>query len=106
MIRLFLVIYPFCKQLKILFIESFFAGPHKNFVLRYQQHSSHEIELVTLPARFWKWRMRGTALYFFNAVKNLDEFDAVLAIDMMNIANFKSLCIIKPLPNLLYFHKN
>jgi len=92
--------------LKILFLESFFAGSHKDFALGYQQHSSHEVELITLPARFWKWRMRGSALAFFEKINNIADYDAVFATDMINLGDFRSLCKEKALPTLLYFHEN
>ncbi len=92
--------------MKILFLESFFSGSHKDFALGYQKHSSHSIELITLPARFWKWRMRGAALYFYEQIQDIDSFDAILATDMMDVADFKALCNRNDLPVLLYFHEN
>ncbi len=28
----------------------------------FYEHSEHQIDLLTLPARFWKWRMHGGAV--------------------------------------------
>ena len=48
--------------LQILYLEAFFGGSHRAFAEGLQRHSRHQIELITLPDRFWKWRMRGAAL--------------------------------------------
>ncbi|MCP4021455.1 MAG: DUF3524 domain-containing protein [Desulfobacteraceae bacterium] len=92
--------------MNVLFLESFFSGSHKDFALGYQAHSSHAIELVTLPARFWKWRMRGAALYFIETVENLERFDVIFATDMMDVADFIALTCEKQIPIFLYFHEN
>ncbi|MDA3941475.1 MAG: DUF3524 domain-containing protein, partial [Spirochaetia bacterium] len=52
------------KSLKILFLESFYSGSHKAFADGLIKNSKHNIEILTMPARFWKWRMKGAALYF------------------------------------------
>ena len=92
--------------MKILFLEPFFGGSHKDFALGFQAHSSHDITLVTLPARFWKWRMRGAALYFVNKVKDFSVYDAVMVTDMMDLTDFKALAGKECPPILLYFHEN
>lgn len=92
--------------MKILFLEPFFGGSHKDFALGFQAHSSHDVTLVTLPARFWKWRMRGAALYFVNKIKNFSSYDAVMTTDMMDLTDFKALAGKDLPPVLLYFHEN
>ena len=39
-----------------------FVRGHAAWALGYQQHSRHEVTLLTLPDRFWKWRMHGGAV--------------------------------------------
>ena len=48
---------------RFLLLEPFFGGSHREFAEGLIEHSRHAIELRTLPARFWKWRLRGAALY-------------------------------------------
>ena len=45
----------------VLLIEPYFGGSHRAWAEGYVSHSSHAVELLTLPARFWKWRMQGGA---------------------------------------------
>ena len=92
--------------MKVLFLEPFFGGSHKDFALGFKNNSCHEVSLVTLPDRFWKWRMRGAALYFADKVKNLSDYDAVFTTDMLNLADLQSLNGIKIPPVLMYFHEN
>ena len=70
------------------------------------RHSSHEIDLRIMPARFWKWRMRGAALHFVRTLKHLNAYDALICTSLMSLADFKSLCNDKCPPALVYFHEN
>lgn len=92
--------------MKILFLEPFFGGSHKNFALGFKAHSSHEVTLVTLPDRFWKWRMRGASLYFVNQVRDFSAFDVILTTDMMDLTDFISLAGKDLPPVVMYFHEN
>ncbi|MBU2488843.1 MAG: DUF3524 domain-containing protein [Proteobacteria bacterium] len=94
--------------MKILFLEPFFGGSHRDFALGYAESSGHEIVLATLPARFWKWRMRGAALHFFREIESLSPFDAILATDLMGVADFRALFSMRgPVPPIfLYIHEN
>jgi glycosyltransferase involved in cell wall biosynthesis len=92
--------------LKILFLEPFFGGSHKDFALGFSSHSSHDVDLVTLPDRFWKWRMRGASLYFINQIKNLAQYDLIFTTDMMNLTDFMALAGRDCPPIVMYFHEN
>ncbi len=92
--------------MKVLFLEPFFAGSHKDFATGLKAHSRHEITLETLPARFWKWRMRGAALHFIDQIKDLGKYDAIIASSMMDLTDFKALANTHLPPILLYFHEN
>jgi hypothetical protein len=56
-------------RIKVLFLEPFYGGSHKVFADGLIHHSRHAAHLFQLPARFWKWRMRGAALHFLHSVK-------------------------------------
>jgi glycosyltransferase involved in cell wall biosynthesis len=92
--------------MKILFLEPFFGGSHKDFALGFCAHSSHDVDLVTLPDRFWKWRMKGASLYFINQVKNLGRYDLIFTTDMMNLTDFIALAGRNIPPIVMYFHEN
>jgi len=92
--------------LKFLFLEPFFGGSHKDFAEGLVAHSKHTIELVTLPARFWKWRMRGAAFYFAKQIPSPDAYDGMITSDLMSLSDFKMLTGGRCPPALVYFHEN
>lgn len=92
--------------MKFLFLESFYGGSHKEFARGLVEHSRHEIELVTLPERNWKWRMRGASLHFINTVGALSSYRGIIVSDMMNLADFKALAGEGCPKILVYFHEN
>ena len=94
------------QPLNILFIEPFYGGSHKTFADELAQHSRHHIILVTLPARFWKWRMRGAALEVVRRIPSPDQFDLVVAASMLSLADLKALWGAACPPLVSYFHEN
>lgn len=92
--------------MKFIFLEPFFGGSHRNFAEGLISHSKHEIDLYTLPARFWKWRMRGAALYFAQKIPPLENYDGLIATDLMSLSDLKALCSPSCPPSLVYFHEN
>ena len=52
--------------MKILFIEPYYSGSHKQWIDSYKKYSKHSIDLLTLPGRYWKWRMHGGAITIAN----------------------------------------
>lgn len=50
--------------------------------------------------------MRGAALYFVRQIRNLSDYDLILASDMMNLTDFMALAGKKIPPVVLYFHEN
>ena len=94
------------STLDILFLEPFYGGSHREFADGLVQHSRHRIELHTLPARFWRWRMRGAALHFARAVVCPANYDLLLVTDLMNVADLKAVWGAECPPIILYVHEN
>jgi len=92
--------------MRLLFLEPFYGGSHRDFADGLAKYSKHEIELYTLPARFWKWRMRGAALHLIRQIKAPFFYDAVICSDLLGLADFKALCPRKCPPAMAYFHEN
>ena len=92
--------------MKILFLEPFFGGSHRDFALGLQAHSAHHIDLVTLPPRFWKWRMRGAALHLLPKLPDLKDYDLLVATNLLSLADLRALIQAPTPPMLLYFHEN
>ena len=92
--------------MRFLFLEPFFGGSHKDFAQGLVSHSRHKIDLVTLPARFWKWRMRGAALYFAKKIPFPKDYHGLITTNLMSLSDLTSLWRCSPLPSLVYFHEN
>ncbi|WP_319404918.1 DUF3524 domain-containing protein [uncultured Desulfosarcina sp.] len=92
--------------MRFLFLEPFFGGSHRDFAEGLAAHSRHDIHLATLPARFWKWRMRGAALHFVQTIKDLASFDGIITTGLMSLADFTALCEEDRPPTLVYLHEN
>jgi glycosyltransferase involved in cell wall biosynthesis len=94
------------KRLRILFLEPFYGGSHRAFADGLTSHSRHRIELVTLPARWWKWRMRGAALHFSRQVADPQAFDLLLTSDLMSLSDLKALWGPRCPKAAVYFHES
>lgn len=92
--------------MRLLFLEPFFGGSHLEFARGLKEHSSHDIQIVSLPATYWKWRMAGAAFEFLQMIKNLNSYDGIIATDMMNLSDFIMHASGNIPPVLLYFHEN
>ncbi|MBB6479002.1 tRNA-queuosine alpha-mannosyltransferase domain-containing protein [Spirochaeta isovalerica] len=91
---------------RFLFIEPFYGGSHKYFADGLIQKSCHEIDLYSLPARFWKWRMRGASVYAVQHIKDLMRYEAIIVSNMLSVSDFKALAGPDLPPVILYFHEN
>jgi glycosyltransferase involved in cell wall biosynthesis len=92
--------------MRFLFIEPFYGGSHRDFVRGLVAHSRHDIHVATLPARFWKWRMRGAALHFVRTIDDLTAYDGIITSGLMSLSDFTALCGGRLPPALVYFHEN
>jgi glycosyltransferase involved in cell wall biosynthesis len=95
--------------IKIWLIEPYYTGSHQAWATGYQANSLHDVRLLTLPGRFWKWRMQGGAVTLARQTQALDDLpDLILASDMLNLPVFLALAgaRLAPVPVALYFHEN
>ena len=97
--------------MKILVIEPYYGGSHRSFLQGLQQHLEYDFDLLTLPARKWKWRMRLAAPYFAEQLNNLDtdkKYDRILCSSFVDVAAFRSLVNerFQKIPLYTYFHEN
>lgn len=98
---------PQVKRLRILLVSPYHGGSHQSWAEGLVRHSGHHFELLTLPARYWKWRMHGGALTLARRCPS-GPFDLLLATDMLDVSTFLALKRrqLGRLPCLLYMHEN
>ena len=95
--------------MQIVLVEPFFSGSHKQWALDYQKFSQHDIHLLTLKGRHWKWRLFGGAVSLAKQfeVSNLQP-DLFLLSSMTDLTSFRALLppTWRNTPMVLYFHEN
>jgi glycosyltransferase involved in cell wall biosynthesis len=112
---------------RLLVLEPYFGGSHRAVLECLLPTLGWEADLLTLPARKWKWRMRGAAITFAGEARRLDgewsaahpggedvrpgaraRWDAVFASTFLNLAEFEGLAgaAVAGVPVAVYFHEN
>lgn len=95
--------------MRVLFVEPFHGGSHAAFAEGLRAHSRHEVVLLTLPEAEWRRRMRlGAQELAAPALALHEEFDALIATDMLDLGTFLALTRRRfaNVPVLFYFHEN
>ncbi len=92
--------------MRIALLESYYGGSHKAWADGYKRFSRHDIDLITLPAQFWKWRMQGAAITFARLLDSKPEL--ILVSSMMDLSIFRALTRdrLPDVPIAMYFHEN
>ncbi|MBU0716605.1 MAG: DUF3524 domain-containing protein [Planctomycetes bacterium] len=101
-------------RLRVAVLEPYYGGSHAQFVDTVVRNSRHEYVVATMPARKWKWRMRGAALWFSREDNawlgraSGDGPDVILCNDMLSVADLRALLprARRGIPIACYFHEN
>ena len=104
------------SRLRILALEPYYGGSHRAVLDGLSERLEAEWTLVTLPARKWKWRMRGAAITMAEEVRRITSergpaadppFDLIFSSTFLNLAEFRGLMPeIARVPAIVYFHEN
>lgn len=99
--------------MKILAVDPYLARSHAAFLEGLRKYSRHEIDVMHLPPRKWKWRMRSSGVTLGRLLEKSPEsfkgpYHALLATDFLPLADFKAAApeAVAKLPTLYYFHEN
>jgi glycosyltransferase involved in cell wall biosynthesis len=107
--------------MRILLLSPYHGGSHRAWAEGYARHSAHEVQLLTLPARFWKWRMHGGAVTLARLWREGAHDggtggsethpyapDLILATDLLDLTTFLALTRVQTagVPTALYMHEN
>ena len=94
---------------KILLLEPYYGGSHRQWVDGLVAHSQHDIKVYSLPGSHWKWRLHGAAITFAERFA-ADDFapDLILASDMLDFGSFLGFAKGKAagVKTAIYFHEN
>ena len=95
--------------MKILLVEPYYTGSHKQWAEGYQKYSRHQINILSMKGQFWKWRMHGGAVTIARRFKDMKwQPDLILATDMLDLSTFLALSRKKSygISTAIYFHEN
>jgi glycosyltransferase involved in cell wall biosynthesis len=95
--------------MRITIVEPYCTGSHAAWAQEYASHSRHQVELLTLPGRNWKWRMHGGAVTLASRFLAAGACpDLILATDMLDLTTFLALTrkSTSRCSCALYFHEN
>ncbi|MFT7678265.1 MAG: glycosyltransferase involved in cell wall biosynthesis [Planctomycetota bacterium] len=98
------------SSLRVLALEPWFGGSHKRFLESWAARSVHQVELLGLPPRHWRWRMTAGAWALAERVRR----DGLPRPDVLFVSDYVDLPRLyghlprdwRSLPALLYFHEN
>jgi len=100
---------------RLLALEPYYGGSHRavlDGLLGRLTSLGWEHDLLTLPARKWKWRMRGAAITMADEARALHaagvRWDLIYASTFVNLAEFVALAgpAAAGVPRVVYFHEN
>ncbi len=90
-------------MLNILLVEPFYTGSHASWADGIIAKSSHNVSLLKLPGRNWKWRMHGGTVTLSGQFKKLKvKPHLIIATDMMDLTVFLSLTMTELLKKWLH----
>lgn len=99
-------------RLRVLVLEPYYGGSHRAVLDGLLARLDFDYDLLTLPARKWKWRMRGAAITLAEEARALHasgvRWDLVYASTFINLAEFYGIAgdAIAGVPSIVYFHEN
>lgn len=92
-----------------LLLEPYYDGSHRALADGLVRRYADRIELWSLPARKWKWRLRGSSFHFARRYSDeAPEVNGLFASSMCNLAELRALlpAPARSLPAVVYFHEN
>jgi len=95
--------------MNILIVEPYYTGSHAVWAEGYKKNSRHNVQIISMPGRYWKWRMHGGAVTLARAfLAGGSAPDLILATDMLDLTTFISLTspLSDGIPKAIYFHEN
>lgn len=104
------------NRMRVLALEPYYGGSHRLVLDGLVRRIDADWTVLTLPARKWKWRMRGAAITMAAEARRIavgpsggtPPYDVVFASTFVNLAEFRGLAgaAIASVPAIVYFHEN
>lgn len=96
--------------MKILLLSAYDAASHKRWRTGLVKHCpEHEWTCLSLPARYFNWRVRGNSLSWAFSEREIleQDYDLLIATSMVDLSSLRGFVPkLATLPTVLYFHEN
>jgi glycosyltransferase involved in cell wall biosynthesis len=98
------------RRLSILALEPWMRGSHEQFLARWRRDSRHDVRVIGLAGRDWKWRMRASSHELAQRIarEKIEAPDVLFASDFVDVPGLYGW--LPPswggVPCVLYFHEN
>ena len=97
--------------LRVFLFSGYHTGSHRAWAEGYATSSRHDIQLITLPGAFWKWRLSGGFVTLaeegLRQTESLGPPDVVLTTSMVDVAGLRGMLGWgATVPVALYMHEN
>ena len=94
---------------KVYFLEPYYGGSHREIAEGFAGHSRHLVTLLTMPARHWKWRLRGSAYHLGEELKRRldgDGAELIICSTPSDVSLLRARFGSPAAPILLYVHEH
>lgn len=93
---------------RLLFLEPWLGGSHEAFLAAWKRHSRHEIEVLGLAPRHWRWRMESSAWELGRRLTGAAQPDLIAVSDYVDLPRLMGFLPpeLRGCPTLAYFHEN
>jgi len=96
--------------MKVLLLSAYDAASHRHWrETLVAQFPEWDWQVLTLPARYFAWRIRGNSLSWAFGQRELLEqpYDLVIATSMTDLSALRGMVpVLAQIPTLVYFHEN
>jgi glycosyltransferase involved in cell wall biosynthesis len=98
--------------MRVLLVEPWFDGSHRQWAEGYRRASAHRVDIIGLPGRLWRWRLRGGALPLAVRLEQWVEAngspDALLVSGLVDVAHLVGLTRrrLERVPVAVYQHES
>lgn len=96
-------------MMNILLFESYFGGSHKLWAEQLKKYSKHDVQIIGLKARHWKWRMEASSFGFVSQINTIKKRpDLLITTSMSDLPFLKTILPSswKEIPWVYYMHEN
>ncbi|MFW5994847.1 MAG: tRNA-queuosine alpha-mannosyltransferase domain-containing protein [Spirochaetia bacterium] len=98
--------------MRLLYLEPYYGGSHRAIADAFIDHTGFEVDRLTMPARHWKWRLRGAAYHFVPKIEKLERagnggWDVVVCSSLLDVSLLRGMWASAPgTPIVQYVHEH